>query len=62
MQPIATDGVAYTLAPPGEYEWTSHVQRWCGLISNYFDHFTGINSGWARSPKRRPLGQMGQAS
>jgi len=27
-----------TLAPPGEYEWTVHVQRRCGLMSNYFDH------------------------
>jgi len=27
-----------TLAPPGEYDWTVHVQRRCGLMSNYFDH------------------------
>jgi len=29
-----------TLAPPSEYDWTQtvHVQRWCGLMSNYFDH------------------------
>jgi len=27
-----------TLAPPGEYDWTVHLQRRCGLMSNYFDH------------------------
>ena len=27
-----------TLAPPGEYQWTVHVQRRCGLLSNYCDH------------------------
>jgi len=27
-----------TLAPPEEYDWTVHVRRWCGLMSNYFDH------------------------
>ena len=27
-----------TLAPPGEYDGTVRVQRWCGLMSNYFDH------------------------
>jgi len=27
-----------TLAPPGQYEWTVRVLRWCGLVSNYFDH------------------------
>jgi len=27
-----------TLAPPGEYNWTAHVRRRCGLMSNYFDH------------------------
>jgi len=24
--------------PPGEYDWTVHVWRRCGLMSNYFDH------------------------
>jgi len=24
-----------TLAPPGEYHWTVHVRRRCGLLSNY---------------------------
>ena len=27
-----------TLAPPGEYNWTVHLRRRCGLMSNYFDH------------------------
>jgi len=27
-----------TLAPPGEYDWTLHLQRQCSLMSNYFDH------------------------
>jgi len=27
-----------TLTPPGEYNWTIHVRRRCGLMSNYFDH------------------------
>jgi len=27
-----------TLAPPGGYNWIVHVQRWCGLMSNYLDH------------------------
>ena len=27
-----------TLAPPGEYNWTVHVLRRYGLMSNYFDH------------------------
>jgi len=27
-----------TLVPPEEYDWTVHVRRWCGLMSNYFDH------------------------
>ena len=27
-----------TLAPPEEYDWTIHVRRRCGLMSNYFDH------------------------
>jgi len=27
-----------TLAPPEEYDWTAHVWRRCGLMSNYFDH------------------------
>jgi len=27
-----------TLAPPGEYDWTVHLLRWCGLMSHYFDH------------------------
>jgi len=26
-----------TLAPPEEYDWTVHVQRRCGLTSNYFE-------------------------
>jgi len=28
-------GVMHT----GEYHWTVHVRRRCGLLSNYFDHF-----------------------
>jgi len=31
MQPVAADGAAYTLVPPGEYEWTSRVQRCVAL-------------------------------
>jgi len=31
-----------TLAPPGEYDWTVCVRRWCGLMSNYFDHLFTI--------------------
>ena len=27
-----------TSAPPGEFDWTVLLQRWCGLMSNYFDH------------------------
>jgi len=27
------------LAPPGEYDWTVRVRRWCGLMSNYVDHW-----------------------
>jgi len=27
-----------TLAQPGEYDWMVHVWRWCGFMSNYFDH------------------------
>jgi len=27
-----------TLAPPGKYNWTVHVWRRCGLMSNYFVH------------------------
>jgi len=27
-----------TLAPPHEYNWSIHLRRWCGLMSNYFDH------------------------
>ena len=26
------------LAPPAEYDWTIHLRRRCGLMSNYFDH------------------------
>ena len=26
-----------TLTQPVEYHWTVRVQRWCGLLSNYFD-------------------------
>jgi len=29
-----------TLAPPEEYDWTIHVRRRCGLMSNYFDHLS----------------------
>ena len=27
-----------TLAPPGEYDWTVHLQLRCGPMSKYFDH------------------------
>jgi len=27
-----------TLVPPDKYDWTVHVQRRCGLMSNYFHH------------------------
>jgi len=27
-----------TMAPPGEYDWTVHLRRRFGLLSNYFDH------------------------
>jgi len=27
-----------TMAPPEEYDWTVHLRRRCGLMSNYFDH------------------------
>jgi len=30
--------VACTLAPPGEYHWTVHARRRCGLFVKYFDH------------------------
>jgi len=30
--------MACTLAPPGEYDWSVHVLRRCGLTLNYFDH------------------------
>jgi len=30
--------LGFTLAPPGEYHWTVHVLRRCGLLSNYYDH------------------------
>ena len=30
--------VGCTLAPPGEYNWTIHVQWRCSLMSNYFVH------------------------
>jgi len=26
----------HILAQPGKYDWTVHVQRQCGLMSNYF--------------------------
>jgi len=26
-----------TLAPPGKYDWTAHLWRRCGLMSNYTD-------------------------
>jgi len=28
-----------TLAPPDEYNWTVRLRQWCGLVSNYLDHF-----------------------
>jgi len=31
-----------TLAPPEEYDWTVHVRRRCGLMSNYFDHLLSV--------------------
>jgi len=30
--------VGCALMPRGKYDWTIHMQRWCGLMSNYFDH------------------------
>jgi len=27
-----------TLAPPGKCDWTVHMWRQCGFMSNYFDH------------------------
>jgi len=30
--------VGCTLAQPGEYHWTVHVRRRCGMLSSYFDH------------------------
>jgi len=33
------------LAPPGKYDWTICVQRWCSLMSNYFDHLLLNESG-----------------
>ena len=27
-----------SLAPPGKYDWTVHLPRGCGLMSNYFGH------------------------
>jgi len=35
---VALWGWGCTVAPPGKYHWTIRVWRWCGLISNYFDH------------------------
>ena len=35
-----------TLAHPDEYDWTIHVQRWCGLLSNYFDHLSVIGTNY----------------
>jgi len=32
----------FSLAPPVEYDWTVRLRRWCGLMSNYFDHLFGI--------------------
>jgi len=32
-----------TLAQTGEYNWTIHVRRLCGLISNYFDQLLVIS-------------------
>jgi len=29
---------AVHLVPLSEYQWTNHVQRRCGLLSNYFYH------------------------
>jgi len=46
--------VGCTLALPGEYYWTVHVRRRCGLISKYFDHLfyslhrlQTVSSQWA---------------
>ena len=36
--------IACTLAPSGEYVWTVHVPRRCGLMSNYFDHLLLLES------------------
>jgi len=39
--------VGCALAPPGEYKWSVHVRRWCGLIMNYFDHLLCfVTVGW----------------
>ena len=37
-----------TLAQPEEYEWTIHVRRRCGRMSNYFDHLfvPGVHDLW----------------
>jgi len=35
--------VGCTLATPGEYHWTVHVRRRCGLLSNYSDHLLRIS-------------------
>jgi len=30
--------IGRALAPPDECDWTVHVRRRCGLMSNYFNH------------------------
>jgi len=37
-QPLLAFYTRCTLVPPGEYDWTGHVRRRYGLMSNYFDH------------------------
>ena len=38
LMPTGVKILGCILTPPGEYNWTIHVWRWCGLMSNYFDH------------------------
>jgi len=38
--------MACTLAPTGEYGSAVHVWRWCGLMSNYFDHLSVLQMYW----------------
>jgi len=35
-----------TLVPSGEYDWTIHLLRQCGFMSNYFYHLLLIFTGW----------------